>query len=500
MPGIPKTAFSAEIQGFINHYVDEMVNGTAAVFLGAGMSVEAGYVNWKGLLKDVAEELGLDIDRETNLVALAQYHVNERNTRTFLNQKILDEFVEDQTLTPSHHTLARLPIANYWTTNYDRLIETALAAAGRRPDVKFTVEQLKRSRKNRDAVVYKMHGDVEHPESAVLTKDDYEGYFREHEPFVTALSGDLVQKTLLFLGFSFSDPNIDYVMSRVRVTLRRRPKHHYCIMRSERRTRREPLEQFEYRKRQQAYLVKDLRRLGIQTLLVDEYHHVPQILAAIEQRYRQRTVFVSGSASEFRDGWNADRAHAFLTELSAAIIKKRLGLVTGLGLGVGTSVVSGALETIIRSEGTHAYSQLRARPFPVGAGDTRARQRLFRQYRDDLAAEAGIALYLFGNKRDTRGRLVQADGMRDEFDCGQAAGVVPLPVGATGDVAHALWTQVSENPAAYYPQASAAFMKHFQMLGRRTANNEQLIRSVLAMVEELRRLPPLITNAPVKAR
>lgn len=110
VPRASLKAFSPEIQAFIQRYVDELVNGTAAVFLGAGMSVEAGYVNWKGLLKDVADELEFDIDRETNLVALAQYHVNERNSRSVLNQKILDEFTEHQTLTPSHHTLARLPI------------------------------------------------------------------------------------------------------------------------------------------------------------------------------------------------------------------------------------------------------------------------------------------------------------------------------------------------------------------------------------------------------
>jgi len=42
----------------------------------------------------------------------------------------------------------------------------------------------------------------------VLTRDDYEQYHLEQSrgPFVTALSGDLVEKTFLFLGFSFTDP------------------------------------------------------------------------------------------------------------------------------------------------------------------------------------------------------------------------------------------------------------------------------------------------------
>jgi integrase len=37
--------------------------------------------------------------------------------------------------------------------------------------------------------------------------------------YVTALSGDLVAKMFLFLGFSFTDPNLDYILSRVRISL-----------------------------------------------------------------------------------------------------------------------------------------------------------------------------------------------------------------------------------------------------------------------------------------
>jgi hypothetical protein len=48
-----------------------------------------------------------------------------------------------------------------------------------------------------------MHGDIDRPDEAVVTKDDYEKYSRDREPFITALAGDLVKKTFLFLGFSF---------------------------------------------------------------------------------------------------------------------------------------------------------------------------------------------------------------------------------------------------------------------------------------------------------
>lgn len=42
------------INAFINDYVEKLRQGTATIFLGAGMSKAAGFVDWKGLLRDLA--------------------------------------------------------------------------------------------------------------------------------------------------------------------------------------------------------------------------------------------------------------------------------------------------------------------------------------------------------------------------------------------------------------------------------------------------------------
>jgi len=64
----------------------------------------------------------------------------------------------------------------YWTTNYDKLLEDSVKAAGKIADVKFTLDHLNRTKPKRDAVVYKMHGDIDHPDDALLTKDDCKRY------------------------------------------------------------------------------------------------------------------------------------------------------------------------------------------------------------------------------------------------------------------------------------------------------------------------------------
>ena len=101
-------------------------------------------MDWNGLLRPLAAELGLDVEREHDLVRLAQYNVNyHANNRHDLTQAVLNGFAQKETqVTENHRILARLPIPTYWTTNYDSCIENALLEVGKQPDVKHAPAQL----------------------------------------------------------------------------------------------------------------------------------------------------------------------------------------------------------------------------------------------------------------------------------------------------------------------------------------------------------------------
>ena len=66
---------------FVENFVKQLEEENVAIFAGAGLSVEAGYVNWKKLLEPIAHKLGLDIDKEHDLISIAQYHLNEKQNR-----------------------------------------------------------------------------------------------------------------------------------------------------------------------------------------------------------------------------------------------------------------------------------------------------------------------------------------------------------------------------------------------------------------------------------
>lgn len=93
-------------QSFLKEYGKALDNREAALLIGAGLSAGTGLKTWPDLLRDVASELKLDVDKEPDLVALAQFHVNEKRVRTCLNQLLVDEYDQDVPITENHELVA----------------------------------------------------------------------------------------------------------------------------------------------------------------------------------------------------------------------------------------------------------------------------------------------------------------------------------------------------------------------------------------------------------
>jgi hypothetical protein len=473
-----------EIEAFVTRFLKELRADNAGFFVGAGLSRAAGFVDWVGLLFDVAVELGLDARKEHDLVNVAQYHLNEnRGNRHHLNQLLIDEFADLRDPSDNHKILARLPVRTYWTTNYDRLIEKALEASGKRVDVKYTNNQLATTKRGRDAIVYKMHGDIEHPTEAILTKDDYEKYHLTHGPFINALAGHLVDTTFLFLGFSFTDPNLDYVLSRIRTTFKAHQRQHYCLMKRRSQLPGESAAEFEYAKRKQILETHDLMRFNINTVFVDDYADITKILQLIENRYRRRTVFISGSAVEY-GAWGRDVTEQFLSALARALIDSDYRISSGFGLGVSGAVVAGAVQQIYSTPGRSIEEQLFVRPFPFGIADAAERQMTFNRYREELVTHAGIALFLMGNKLDG-GTVVNAAGVRAEFDIAKQKGLYVVPIGSSGFMAQELWQEVMGAFDSYFPNDDGTARALMDVLGAPVTTPDDLLQPVLALIGHL---------------
>lgn len=470
--------FSNEIEAFISNYVKDLNNDSAAIFAGAGLSIPSGYVNWKELLNDLAKELGLDINLESDLISIAQYHVNENGgNKSGIIRKILEEFTQEAKQSENHNIIAQLPINSIWTTNYDQLIEQALRNEKKNIDVKFKEQQLLFTKPKREVVIYKMHGDVSEPGSAIITKQDYEQYFQTHETFINALRGELITKTFLFLGFSFTDPNLDYVLSRLHLRHGIEKRQHYCFIKKHKvgDSQNPDQEIFNYNSIKQNLFINDLKRFNIKCLLVENYEDITNILKEIEFRYNKQSVFISGSAEIYKP-YSKEIALGFIHKISEVLIKNDFKIVNGFGYGIGSSVINGALETIYSDPERYSETQLTIKPFPQFKSGEKELEDLWTEYRTKMISKCGISIFVFGNKDSAE----IADGVLKEFEIACSKNIICIPIASTGYATRIIYNKILEKPEKYY-ESPDEVLPYLQIL----SDFENTIEHQLETLKEL---------------
>lgn len=467
----------------LNTYQAALDRRSAAFFIGAGLSVPAGFVNWKELLREIASDLDLSVDKEHDLIAVAQYHHNQKKTRAALNQALITEFTKDAKPTENHHLIAQLPVDTIWTTNYDHLIEDALERQYKRVDRKVDHDDLTTTR-SRDVTVYKMHGDIDSPDKAVLTKENYERFYEDRRYFAMQLQGDLLSKTFLFLGYSFSDPNIDYILGRIRALVGQ-PKHdHLYIDRNVQKPKRstgKSKADYDYAWRKLELRIEDLQRFGIQTHLIDQYSEITDILRALQARARRKNIFVSGAAADFAP-LGKDSIEKLARELGTRIIEGGYNLVSGLGLGIGGTVVLGALQTVYERPNRRIDERTILRPFPPTADGKPPSAGFKTKYRTEVLSQAGCIVVLCGNKTEG-GSTVESDGVRDEFEMAVKNGVCPIPIGATGSAALTIWKEVAADPKRFFGTHASAVAPALATLNKAGASEAELLKAVFGIIK-----------------
>jgi hypothetical protein len=424
----------------------------AAIFAGAGLSCGSGYVDWKELLRELASDIRLNVDKENDLVSVAQYYYNEKAGRGQINQKLMSAFTKYVEANENIKILARLPINTYWTTNYDKLLEQELSSVGKVVDVKYDSDNFSVEVPNSDVTVYKMHGDVYAPSHAVLTKDDYEAYYLTRQVFVTALQGDLVKKTFLFIGCSMTDPNMKYILSRIRLLLQGNQRTHYCLLKKI--SKKDyvgkdgiiDIVEYDYAVNKRVLEAKDLLRYGIDVVEYDDYADIPSILRDIEICYSLNNIYISGSAATYGN-FETFHAQSFLRRLTQTCVENNLKITTGYGDGVGSFIISSILEKVLKNhEDLDKYLCLR--PFPYDDKQRPDYPQLKYNYRLSMIKPVGIAIFVFGNKI-VDGTVLVADGVWEEFQICCTLHKIIIPIGSTGFMASEILKETRKNMDQY---------------------------------------------------
>ena len=205
-------------------YVDlkqQLANGEVCAFVGAGLSVGAGLPGWYDLISQLSQRIGYELPpakwaTSDTLIDAAQAYVNSQGLNsliTFLRRN-LDSLGKSPTA--AHQALARLPIKLVFTANYDDLLERAFRDAGKRVNLVTKDSYIPYIEQGGNVVnVLKLWGDLDQPESIVLTREQYGRFFLERPQLVKLLEVQLGLSTMLYLGWSHRDPHFNLVFGEM---------------------------------------------------------------------------------------------------------------------------------------------------------------------------------------------------------------------------------------------------------------------------------------------
>lgn len=471
------------INQFEKEIIKELNRKNLAVFAGAGLSMGTGFVSWKELIRDIAEEIGLDVDKEYDMISIAQYYYNSKNrNRNKINEKILNQFRVKTKESNYMNIIARLPINTYWTTNYDQLIEKTLENVDKIVDIKKDKNDLSIFLDNRDVVLYKIHGDVNVPNDAVIIRDDYERFNEKRSLFITNLIGDLVSKTFLFIGYSFGDPNFEHILSKIRFKLEENQRTHYAFMKKISRSdyKDDEEEKYIYDSTKRKLRIEDLKNYHIEVIEVDKYDEITESLKRIEQELRKNNIFISGSAYEYNEFGNIDEASNFIRSLSENLVSKDFRIVSGYGLGVGGYVIEGVSNGIFAHE-LDVEKHFILKPFPQKPAKGQDRKKVWNAHRHQMISQCEISIFMFGNKLSKSGTTIVADGVISEFEIANELGVFVIPIGSTGYRAKEIFETVKNDKQKYW-----YLVESLDTL-EKTKDSKVILNEIINIIERIRR-------------
>jgi hypothetical protein len=195
-------------------------SGRLIPFIGAGLSMRFGLPSWNQLMRMVAEKLEWDADvflDSGNPMQLAQYFVSVHNGNIGPLRSLMDRAfaVDDTRLRASraHRALTQLDLPFIYTTNYDDAIERAFRLHGKPCSVIANLDDIADARPGTEVV--KFHGTFSDDQSLVLTESSYFERMDFEGALDIKLRADLLGRSLLFLGSSFSDLNMRFLLYKL---------------------------------------------------------------------------------------------------------------------------------------------------------------------------------------------------------------------------------------------------------------------------------------------
>lgn len=336
---------------------------------------------------------------------------------------------------------------------------------------------------NRDATVYKFHGDIDDLSSIVLTKSSYESFSAQHQPFISALNGDLITKTFVFLGYSFNDPDLFHILQNIALTYEKNKRKHYAIFKKLQPNDFKTPDDYHYQCVKRSLKIEDLKRYGIETLEVSDYDQIPLLFDSIKTKYLLNNIYIAGSSRKLPDNWDENKANNFLYQLGYTLAHENYKICTGCIEGVGPQIENGVLNAVVEHN-LNLSKALDIKRLPLIDGNLDHMNDQSKEVmRKDIYEKNGIAIFLFGNQTYDNGRTYEAsNGVLNDFRRAKAKKMYIIPVGSTGGASEKILEEVTKNICEY------PYLKgHLADLSSLTDPTE-LVELILTIIQSIKKI------------
>lgn len=418
----------------------------ASLLVGAGMSRDSGFPLWETLVAEAASQVG--IPRLDDFPVWAQYVEDAPGGKSILLEAIVRQIASVEPMPLDNHRLiVRLPISDFWTTNYDALIEQADPVL----DVVEHDEALA-LRRSGDRRLYKMHGSIPWQASSpvggrdqlVITRNDYERYAEATHPRLwRLLQAQFLTSSFLFVGFSFDDPNFGEIFRMIRRAIGVGPlMRHYALM------KRPDHDGGEFEAR-----ARDLEGSGINVVEIHRYDEVTSVLRRLVARTLPMRLLVSGSARSLGDPtWTTGSYPTVATPHGLDEVATSIGAALAAadvpGLLAAGDVGARVGYSYLRALGTYdpaRFVLLRRRddnqdltPPRKRLGEIRLADTEPSQLRDRAFDSVRCVLVIGGGQ-----------GTLDEVARAREAGMSVVPLAVSGGAAEHIWNEMRADLSSY---------------------------------------------------
>ena len=312
-----------------------------------------------------------------------------------------------------------------WTTNYDKVIENNYYRKGKRTNIIHSEENLVSVELNKNINIFKMNGDIDDLKHAIITKRDLEEYNKTHKVLLSFFKRELVVKSFLFIGYSFTDSLVLPCISELSQAFDNEHPYHYTIM--------EKKDDPDF-----INFVADLEtRYHIKTLLIKDYKEIRDILREINYYTNQYNVFISGSYRE-NDEKKLQEISKFCNKLANSLYKENLRIVNGYGYKVGYYIAAAATRLMLEENVASFEKYLLMYPF-----DEHLTHSQKYKHREFMISKANVIIFIYGFASPE-------SGMIEEFNIAKKdPRKIIIPIGSTGGAAKIIYDEVKANIIQY---------------------------------------------------